>query len=611
MESFHEAGLKANILKALDEIGFETPTPIQVESLSTLIEEPRDLIALAQTGTGKTAAFSLPILHHCEPNSQKVQALILSPTRELCLQIASDINIFTKYMDGVKQVAVYGGTPIQGQLSQLRARPQIVIGTPGRTLDLINRGKLDVSDVKWLVLDEADEMLSMGFKEDLNDILRDTPKEKTTLLFSATLAGDIRRIADNYLINPKEITIGRKNESAKNVTHGYFVVNARDRYQALKRTVDLYPDIYGIVFCRTRAETKEIAAQLGEDGYSSDALHGDLSQAQRDYVMDKFRKKQLTILVATDVAARGLDVDELTHVINYTLPDDREVYVHRSGRTGRAGKHGVSLVILQKRDVGRIGGLEKMIGKKFEKMMLPSGKEVCEKQLFNFVKTVKEVEVNEAEMASFLPAVEEMLSEMSREEIIKKFVSTQFNRFLEYYQGARDINIDENARGRDRDDRGRDRDRGSRDSRDRDSSRSRDRDRGPREERSSRGGGDMDFSRFFINVGKTHNMDPKKILEMINQTMPKKGIEIGSIEILKGFSFFELDKSYEKMALDSFNDASYQGLKIRIEVAQPKSGGSSSRDRGSDRGSDRGDRRPPRSEGRGGRDHRGGGGRRR
>lgn len=600
MESFHEAGLKAEILKALDEIGFETPTPIQVESLSTLIEEPRDLIALAQTGTGKTAAFSLPILHHCETNSRKVQALILSPTRELCLQIASDINIFTKYLDGVKQVAVYGGTPIQGQLSQLRARPQIVIGTPGRTLDLINRGKLDVSDVKWLVLDEADEMLSMGFKEDLNDILRDTPAEKTTLLFSATLAGDIRRIADNYLKNPKEITIGRKNESAKNVTHGYFVVNARDRYQALKRTVDLYPEIYGIVFCRTRAETKEISAQLGEDGYSSDAIHGDLSQAQRDYVMDKFRKKQIKILVATDVAARGLDVDELTHVINYTLPDDREVYVHRSGRTGRAGKSGVSLVILQRRDVGRIGGLEKMIGKKFEKMMLPSGKEVCEKQLYNFVQTVKEVNVNEEEIASFLPSVEEMLSDMSREEIIKKFVSTQFNRFLEYYQGARDINVDENSRGKDRNDRSRDNNRGR--SRDRDDDRSRSRDRGDRSRSTSNG----DFSRFFINVGKTHNMNPGKILEMINQTMPKKGIEIGSIEILKGFSFFELDKSFEKMALDSFNDATYQGLKIRIEVAQPKSGGGRSRERGNDR-----EGRSERPERRGGRDHRGGGGRRR
>ncbi len=557
MQSFKDFDLNPNIQKALEAIGFETPTPVQVQSLTHLLDEPQDMIALAQTGTGKTAAFSLPILHHCEPHSKKPQALILSPTRELCIQIGNDIDKFTKYSKGIDQLSVYGGTAITNQIKGLRNKPQIIVGTPGRTLDLIKRKKLDVSDVQWLVLDEADEMLSMGFQDDLNEILETTPDDKKTLLFSATLAGEIKKIADNYLSNPVEVTIGRKNISAENVDHSYYQVHYRDRYDALKRIVDMNPQVYGIVFCRTRAETKEIAAKLTEDGYNSDALHGDLSQAQRDYVMQKFRKRQLRLLVATDVAARGLDVNDLTHVINYKLPDDREVYVHRSGRTGRAGKSGSSIAILERRDLSRIRGFEKMIGKDFIKKELPSGKEICEKQLFNYIDKVVNTEVNEAEIKQFLPAIEEKLSELSQEDILKRFVSIEFNRFLDYYKGARDINDRSTVKDR-RDKKGRNEDGG------------RDRDR-----RSKRGDSDVDFTRFFINLGKLHKMNPKSMLDLINNTLPQKGVEIGEIELLKGFSFFELDRKFEDAALKAFAKCTYKGLKVRIEVAQPKSKSSS------------------------------------
>lgn len=547
MANFEDYSLNPQILKSLAKIGFETPTPIQEKTLSLLLETPRDLIAIAQTGTGKTAAFSLPMLEHIVPEVPKIQALVLSPTRELAVQIGKDVDNYAKYIKGFKCQAVYGGTSIMGQIKELKARPQMVVGTPGRTLDLIKRRKLDLSEVRWVVLDEADEMLSMGFKDDLNEILSSVPEDRITLLFSATLAKDVRQIANDYLTDPEEITIGRKNTGASNVKHGYFQVKAKDRYKALKRIVDANPGIYGIVFCRTRAETKELAASLTVDGYNSDAIHGDLSQAQRDYVMDKFRKRQLQLLVATDVAARGIDVNDLTHVIHYKLPDDREVFVHRSGRTGRAGKDGISLAIIHGREKSRIQSLSKMIGKSIDHMPLPSGKDICKKQLFELIEKVDNVTVDESEIAEFLPMVEERLSQYTREELVKRFVSVEFNRFLAYYKDAEDLNDNSKSGKKDR-----------------------------------KQSDLFHFSRFFINLGKKQDMRAKDILQFINENHSVKSIEVGQIEVLKGFSFFEVDKRYAKETLEDLNGQKYKGLSVRIETAESK--GSKSNDSGDRRG---------------------------
>ncbi|WNJ18743.1 DEAD/DEAH box helicase [Pontibacter sp. G13] len=592
MTLFEETGLKEDIVKAVTDLGFERPTPIQEKSIPHILESDQDLVAFAQTGTGKTAAFSLPVLHKIDPEVREIQALVLCPTRELALQIHRDVESFTKYMP-VRATAVYGGASIEQQIRQIRRGTHMVVGTPGRVRDLLRRGVLNFEGIRFLILDEADEMLTMGFKDELDLILSEVNEERQTLLFSATMPPELDRIASQYMEDPAKITTGKRNMSADTVTHQFSVVHRDDRYEALKRYADIHPGIYGIVFCRTRNDTKEVADRLAHDGYSADALHGDLSQAQRDHVMNRFRKRQLQILVATDVAARGLDIQNLTHVINMGFPDDPEVYVHRSGRTGRAGNEGEAMSILTPRDTRRIRMLERMMKKEFQRLPIATGEEICERQLFHFIDKVKEVEINEEQIANFLPAVEESLAELSREELIKKFVSIEFNRFLEYYDGARDLN-EKRRRG----DRDRDRDRRDRyDRRDRD-----DRgDRGGRRERFERDRS-ADFSRFYINVGSKQELDPKKLIRLINDRPEIRKAEIGRIEILRKFSFFELEKRFESEVVDAFNGTDFEGTPIVVEITKdgpkPSSHGGRS---GGGRGRGRGDYR-------GGRDRRGGGG---
>ena len=588
MTTFKSLGLSDEILQAIEKLGFETPTPIQEKTIPILLENENDLIGLAQTGTGKTAAFGLPIIQKIT-ESKDTQALILSPTRELCMQIAKDLKSYAKNSDKINIVAVYGGASIVGQVAELHRGAQIVVGTPGRSLDLINRKKLLVNNIRFLVLDEADEMLTMGFKDELDGILETTPKEKQTLLFSATMPQDIVRISKTYMNKPIEVSVGKRNEGADNIEHIYYEVHAKDRYEALKRIADINPKIYGIVFCRTRRETQEIAEKLMQDGYNADALHGDLSQAQRDHVMARFRSRHLQLLVATDVAARGLDVNDLTHIINFNLPDEDEVYIHRSGRTGRAGKSGVSLSILHMREKSKLRAIEKKIGKKFEKRQVPSGREICETQLFNLIDKFEQVEVNEKQIEPFLEVIYQKLSSLDREELIKRFVSVEFNQFLEYYKNARDLNAvdrnepydrDRNNKSFERGDRERDRDRG----RGRDRDRVRDREDNGRgySERSSRSEessdrrksyADIEFSRFFINKGSKDDLNPVALIGLINKYSKERGIEIGKIEIMKSFSFFEIDRNFEGKLMNNFQDAVFDNSPVMLEVANSKGGG--------------------------------------
>ncbi len=573
MTLFKEMGLSTEIQLAIEELGFEKPTPIQEKTIPFLLENVQDMVALAQTGTGKTAAFGLPIIEQIDVAQRSIQALVLSPTRELAMQIAKDLKNYSKNTKGLKIAVVYGGSDIRQQIKELDSGPQIVVGTPGRTLDLIKRKKLRVNEIKWVVLDEADEMLSMGFKDDLDAILENSPEEKQTLLFSATMPKEIVAISKKYMTDIFEISVGKRNTGAENVEHNYYLVHAKDRYIALKRVADVNPNIYGIIFCRTRAETKDVADKLMQDGYNADALHGDLSQAQRDHVMARFRGKHLQMLVATDVAARGLDVNDLTHVINYNLPDDPEVYIHRSGRTGRAGKKGISVTLIHMREKGKLKQVERTVNKPFVKKEVPSGKVICEKQLFSLIDRVEKVEVNNEQIGEFMPVIYKKLAWLEREELIKHFVSVEFNRFLKYYENAPDINVDEanyndrdsrrggrdRGRSRDRNDRGR-RDRGGRSDRGR-------RDQGGRD-RGGRGG--YEFSRFFFNMGKKNGISKRTIIDLINQNMPGKSVEIGNIEVLKGFSFFEIDKRYERELISAFKNASFKGQRIGIEVAKGK-----------------------------------------
>ncbi len=579
MTTFKSLGLSDEILQSITLLGFETPTPIQEKTIPVLLDNENDLIGLAQTGTGKTAAFGLPIIQKIT-ESKDTQALILSPTRELALQIANDLKAYSKFSDKINIVAVYGGASAEGQIAELRRGAQIVVGTPGRTLDLINRNKLIVKNVRYLVLDEADEMLTMGFKDDLDGILAGTPKEKQTLLFSATMPQEIVRISKTYMTKPIEISVGGRNESAANIEHIYYEVHARDRYEALKRISDMNPNIYGIVFCRTRMETKDIADKLMQDGYNADALHGDLSQAQRDHVMGRFRSRHLQLLVATDVAARGLDVNDLTHIINFNLPDEDEVYIHRSGRTGRAGKSGISLSILHMREKHKLRAIEKRIGKKFEKLNVPSGKEICEKQLFNLIDKFQQVEVNDSQIEPFLEVIYEKLQSIDREELIKRIVSLEFNRFLEYYKNARDLNVAAKSDDRRRDDdrgdrRGRkDRDRGDRRERDRnDRGDRRDRDRSDAPEGKRERNYDGEFSRFFINKGSKDNLNPASLIGLINKYTREHNLDIGKIEIMKSFSFFEINKGAERKLMDGFSDATFDSEPVMLEAANSKSGG--------------------------------------
>lgn len=545
MIEFKETGLASEILEAIDELGFINPTPIQEKTIPVLLETKRDLVALAQTGTGKTAAFGLPVLQLIDIKNRDIQSIVLCPTRELCLQITRDIENFAKNIKGFRVTPVYGGANIAEQIKQLKKGTHIVIGTPGRVLDLIKRKVLKLGSIEWLILDEADEMLNMGFKEDLDTILAETPEKRQTLLFSATMPKEIERIAANYMNEPEKITIGKRNEGAENVKHEYLMVHAKHRYEALKRIADISPDVYGIVFCRTRRETKEVADKLMQDGYNADALHGDLSQAQRDHVMSRFRLKHLQILVATDVAARGLDVNDLTHVINYNLPDDLEAYVHRSGRTGRAGKSGVSISIIHTREKGKIRDLERMTRKKFDWKKVPGGKEICEKQLFNLIDKVEKVEVDSGRIDQYLPDIYKKLEWLDREELIKHFVSVEFNRFLNYYKNAPDLNVN------------------AKESVNR-------RERGDRVKKEGRNQENVKFQRFHINVGSKHKINATHLIGMINDVNPKLKIEIGKIDILRNFSFFDADLNYKNQILQSFKDAYMGDIELEVSLSKPE-----------------------------------------
>ncbi len=542
MSTFLELGLKEPINRALMDLGYESPTVIQEKAIPQIISSTDDLKAFAQTGTGKTAAFSLPILEQADETNKNTQAIILSPTRELAVQIGKNIEDFAKYIPGLKVVTVYGGANIEEQMRKLKKGAQIVVGTPGRTVDLISRKALKLGNIQWLVLDEADEMLNMGFKDELDKVLAVTPETKQTLLFSATFPKEVEAIAKNYMTKPVEITSGQKNQGSDNVSHEYYLVTERTRYPALKRIADVNPNIYAIVFCRTRRETQEVANNLIKDGYNADALHGDLSQAQRDAVMGKFREKNIQMLVATDVAARGLDVNNLTHVINHKLPDQIENYTHRSGRTGRAGNIGISLVLVNSKEKSRLRGIERIIKKKFVQTPVPSGKEICQNQLMHLIDKVQNTTVNENEIESFLPSIYEKLDGLSREELIQKFVSLEFNTFLSYYENAPDLN-----------------------------------DLKSRENTRSGKGSSENMTRFFINIGRKDRLNPARLIGLINDQNIGDKIDIGSIDIMDTFSFFELDKNFEEKTLEAFatNQPEFEGRGVNVEVTKKERSGRS------------------------------------
>ncbi len=566
MSDFTSLGLDPDILKAITDLGFEAPTPVQATVIPQLIESTEDLVALAQTGTGKTAAFGLPILQQLDLTSKKTQAIILCPTRELCLQICRDINEFSKYMKSVKSVAIYGGAPIVTQLRALERGIHIIVATPGRMHDILRRNKADLSEVRWTVLDEADEMLSMGFEEDLKAILSHVSEKSQNMLFSATMPKQIASITGKYMKKPKEITIGSRNEGAKNVTHECYMVHARDRYPALKRLVDFNPHIYGLVFCRTRRETQEVAANLIKDGYSADALHGDLSQQQRDRVMATFREKNIQMLVATDVAARGIDVNNLTHVINYQLPDELESYTHRSGRTGRAGKKGTSIVLINMREKFKIKFIEKKIGKKFEHKNVPLGTQVCEAQLLHLISRVKSVDVDDAQIDPYLPEINKMLDGMPSDELVKRFVSLEFNRFLDYYRNAPDLNTQASPK---------------------------------REIIKGK------LTPLFINIGKLDRFTPKDLMVLINRgTRSGENVQIGRINITQSCSFFDVAEGDAESVMAILNGADFNKRTIRIEIADGnKTRRPARRDRNSGGGRDSGGQGRGESRG-GGRDNR-------
>ncbi len=556
MTNFQDSGLDVNILQAIEEMGFKIPTPIQLKTIPGILQSDRDMIALAQTGTGKTAAFGLPIIQMVDTNNPNTQAIILCPTRELCVQICKDLDQYSKYMAGLTTLPVYGGANIETQIKALRKGVHVVVGTPGRTLDLLRRNILKINNINWLVLDEADEMLNMGFKEDMDSIMSETPKEKQTLLFSATMSAEIESIARRFMQDPEVITVGKKNSGAENVAHNYYVVQAKHRYDALKRIVDVNPNIYGIVFCRTRQETKDIADKLMADGYNADALHGDLSQAQRDLVMGRFRGGILQILVATDVAARGLDVNNLSHVINYNLPDELDAYIHRSGRTGRADKTGTSIVIIHSKEKYKIKNLEKLIGKPLLKKQVPMGREICQIQLMNLVEKIEQVKVRESQMADLMPEIHRKFQHLGKEEVINLFVASEFNRFLDFYKNAPDLNIEpENTF-------------------EKPSFRSTNREqKGSRFER-ERNPGNSDFgrrtgaaySKFYINLGTKARLNPIKLISLIKEQTRRRNIDIGKIEIERNFSFFETDSRYTREVENSFKGLYYEKKLVVVDL---------------------------------------------
>lgn len=536
LNGFKNAGIDPLLIRGIMEMGFEKPMPIQEKVIPVILEQDRDVVGLAQTGTGKTAAFGLPLIQKTDKKNKNIQTVVLCPTRELCMQITNDIKNYSKYVKDFRVTAIYGGASIEGQLKELIKNPQIIVATPGRLLDFIERKKINISKIDSIVLDEADEMLNMGFKEELNSILEKTPDSKNTYLFSATMPREVSEIASNYMNNAIEITVGGRNTGAENISHLYYIVQSRNKYPALKRIVDVNPDIYGIVFCRTRADTKEIAEKLIEDGYNADSLHGDLSQAQRDYVMHKFRMKNIQILVATDVAARGLDVDDLTHIINYNFPDELLTYTHRSGRTGRAGKRGVSIAIILRKEKHKIKETEKLINKKFEYRLVPDGKIICEKQLFSLIGRMERVDVDESRINPYLDVIYKKLNWLTKEQLIKQFVSLEFNRFLEYYKNAPDLNIVEG--------------------------RERTKEKGKRLNRS-------EVTRLFIKAGKKDKVGPKEIIGIINDMTGTKNISIGKIEIFSTFTFVDVDKSFTDIISKSMHRAEINRKQVYIEIAEP------------------------------------------
>jgi ATP-dependent RNA helicase DeaD len=550
MKTFEELGVSPEIRKAIEELGYENPMPVQEEVIPYLLGNGNDVVALAQTGTGKTAAFGLPLIQKIDVKNCVPQALVLCPTRELCLQIAGDLTDYSKYITDLKILPVYGGSSIDSQIRSLKRGVHIIVATPGRLIDLMERKVAQLATIRDVVMDEADEMLNMGFTGSINAILENIPQDRNTLMFSATMSPEIARIAKTYLHEAKEITIGTKNEGSKNVNHVAYIVHAKDKYLALKRVVDFYPQIYGIVFCRTRKETQEIADKLIQDGYNADSLHGELSQAQRDLVMQKFRQRHLQLLVATDVAARGLDVNDLTHVINYGLPDDTESYTHRSGRTGRAGKTGISIAIINLREKGRMKEIEHIIKKKFEVSVLPSGQEICQQQLIKVIDDIEKVKVNEEEIETFLPGIYRKLDWLDKEDLIKRVVSLEFNRFLDYYKNAPEI---EQPKANEK------------------KSEAKESRKGDKEKVGRKA--EKGYTRLFLNLGKTDGFYTNQIIDLVNRNLRKERIQIGRIDLMQNFSFFEVIQEQAPQVIKALNKVVLNGgRKVCVEVAGENTG---------------------------------------
>lgn len=565
MTAFKALGLEENLLKAIADMGFETPSEIQQKAIPILLDRETDMVSLAQTGTGKTAAFGFPMLQKINIDSRTTQGLILSPTRELCLQLAHEMEQYGKYYPGLNVVAVYGGASITEQSRQLKRGAQIIVATPGRIKDMISRRLVDISKIEYCVLDEADEMLNMGFYEDITDILAHTPKDKSTWLFSATMPKEVSNIAKKFMHTPVEITVGSKNIGAENVSHEYYMVNARDRYSALKRLADANPGIFSLVFCRTKRDTQKVAENLIEDGYSAAALHGDLSQSQRDSVMKSFRNRQIQMLVATDVAARGIDVDDITHVINYQLSDEVEAYTHRSGRTGRAGKSGVSMVIASKSEIRKIRAIERIIKKEFIAKEVPSGMEICEIQLLHLANSIKNSEVND-EIEEYLPNINDILEDVSKEELIKKVFSVEFSRLLNYYKRSHDLNAE--VQGAERE--------------------------------------NADTTRYFINIGAKDDFDWMSLKDFLRDLLQLGKDDVYKVDVKGSFSFFNTDNKHRELVLGIFKDFKLDGRAINVEVSKDTGRGGGRRDGGGGRnrsesrggrrgGSDRGGRAASRS----------------
>ncbi|MGM5470962.1 DEAD/DEAH box helicase [Flavobacteriaceae bacterium LMO-SS05] len=544
MNTFQDLGLNEDLLHAITDLGFETPSEVQDKTIPILLEKETDLVALAQTGTGKTAAFGFPMLQKINVDSRTTQGLILSPTRELCLQITNEIKLYGKYLKGLNVVAIYGGSSISDQAREVKRGAQIIVATPGRMKDMINRKMVDISNIEYAVLDEADEMLNMGFHEDITDILSYTPQDKSTWLFSATMPKEVANIAKKFMKNPIEVTVGNKNESTNQVSHEYYLVNARDRYSALKRLADANPDIFSVIFCRTKRDTQKVAEQLIEDGYSAGALHGDLSQNQRDMVMKSFRNQQIQMLVATDVAARGIDVDDITHVINYQLPDEPEIYTHRSGRTGRAGKTGISMVIVSKSEVRKIKSIERIIKKDFVRKDIPDGMEICEVQLMSLANKINNVEVN-SEIDKYMTNINALFEESTKDELIKKFFSIEFTRFFNYYQKSKNLSFVD-SRGSDREDsHGNGRDYGS----------------------------NSNDTRYFINVGKKDGYDWMNLKDFLKEVLELGRDDVFKVDVKDSFSFFTTDNSLQEKVLSFFKDYKHEGRFVNVEVSEDKGGG--------------------------------------